>query len=258
MSHRIYKAAIMIIGSEILSGKIQDKNVQFLATELNNLGIRVYEIRMVLDIESDIISTIKDLSSKYDYVFTTGGIGPTHDDITMEAIAKSFGKGVALDQRAYDCLLKHYKTPDQINEARIKMAYLPEGSDLIDNPISHAPGAKIENVYIMAGVPRIVQAMFNSIKDKLEGGVPMKSVTVATFLTEGIIATKLTQIQANYPDVEIGSYPFVCDKRQGTRLVSSGYELSRIEAANNDLCEMIKSFDGQFIDLTEVDANSLN
>lgn len=251
MDQKIYKAGVIIIGNEILSGKTQDKNVQFLGTELNKIGIRLYEIRMILDIEEDIIKTVQELSNKYDYVFTTGGIGPTHDDITMEAMAKAFGRKVVLDQRAYDCLLAQYKTPDQINEARIKMAYLPENCELVPNPISHAPGAKIGNVYIMAGVPRIVEGMFNSIKDTLVGGTPMESLTVSTYLTEGIIAIKLAEIQTHYPDVEIGSYPFVCDKRYGTRLVSSSYNHQALQNAYNDICEMIKSFGGQFIDANE-------
>ncbi|MBN8828365.1 MAG: competence/damage-inducible protein A [Sphingobacteriia bacterium] len=245
-----FKAAVIIIGNEILSGKIADKNVQFLASELNNKGIRLAEVRMIMDIEEDIVNTVNELRKKYDYVFTTGGIGPTHDDITAASMAKAFGRKLILDPRAYECLKRQY-AEDQINEARIRMAYLPENSELIANPITHAPGFQVENVYVMAGVPRIAHAMFDSLKENLEGGEIIEATNVSTYLTEGIFAIELAKIQSKYSDVEIGSYPFVAEGKYGTSLVSRSANKDNLEAATNDIVNMIKHFGGELIEIDE-------
>ncbi|MBN9565938.1 MAG: competence/damage-inducible protein A, partial [Alphaproteobacteria bacterium] len=244
------RAAIVIIGNEILSGKTADKNVQFLSTELNNLGIRVSEVRMIMDIESEIMDTVLAMSKKYDYVFTTGGIGPTHDDITSASIAKAFGRKLLLDQCALECLRLLYKE-EEINEARIRMAYIPENCELIENPMSHAPGFILENIHVMAGVPRIMQSMFSTLKGKLKGGEVMKSQSVTTFLTEGLFALDLENIQENNKEVEIGSYPFAFDGKRGTTLIVSGYSDNEITKAYNDIVEMIKKLGGELVNVPE-------
>lgn len=244
------RAAIVIIGNEILSGKTADKNVQFLSTELNMLGIRVSEVRMILDIESEIIDTVLAMSKKYDYVFTTGGIGPTHDDITSASVAKAFNRKLLLDQRALNCLKLLYKE-EEINEARIRMAYIPENCELIENPMSHAPGFIIENVHVMAGVPKIMQSMFGTLKNKLKGGSVMKSESVTTFLTEGVFALELEEIQENNKEVEIGSYPFAFEGKRGTTLIVSGYDDNFIQNAYQDIINMIRKLGGDLVNVPE-------
>ncbi|MDX2073066.1 MAG: competence/damage-inducible protein A [Alphaproteobacteria bacterium] len=212
-------ACLIIIGNEVLSGRTQDKNLAWIATELNKRGIRLMETRIIPDIGTTIITCVNSCRRQFDMVFTTGGIGPTHDDITSENIAKAFGVKLVRHPEAKALLEAHYP-PDQINEARMKMADIPEGATLIHNPVSAAPGYKMDNVYVMAGVPRIMQAMFDNIKHTLAGGAPMLSVTVAAFVTEGTIAEALGKIQTQFPTVEIGSYPFVRHQKLGTSLVA--------------------------------------
>jgi len=212
-------ACLIIIGNEILSGRTQDKNLAYIASELNKLGIRLMETRIIPDIGQTIITCVNSCRRQFDTVFTTGGIGPTHDDITSEYIAKAFGVPLIRHPEAKAILEKHYP-PEQINEARLRMADMPEGATLIYNPVSAAPGYQIGNVYVMAGVPRIMQAMFDSIKHGLKGGAPMLSATVAAYITEGWIAEELGQLQERFPTVEIGSYPFVRGQKLGTSLVA--------------------------------------
>jgi molybdenum cofactor synthesis domain-containing protein len=237
-------ACVIVIGNEILSGRTQDSNLAWLATELNKTGVRLKEARVVPDIPEAIIKAINECRAAYDYVFTTGGIGPTHDDITSECIAKAFGRKYIRNQEAEALLLKHYGA-DKLNEARLRMCDMPEGATLIPNPVSVAPGFKVENVYVMAGVPRIMQAMFDHIKPSLKGGKPMVSETVSTYLTEGVIAKELTAIQNRFPDIEIGSYPFVRDGRLGTSLVSRGEDPARLTEAKTAIVKMIKDFSGE-------------
>ena len=167
------RACLIIIGNEILSGRTHDKNLPYLAEELNTLGVRLVETRVIPDIEDTIIETLNECRAKFDYVFTTGGIGPTHDDITSECVAKAFGVAIELNADAHDLLKSHYDNPADLNEARLRMARIPVGAELIQNPISKAPGFRMENVYVMAGVPMIMQAMFQGIKHQLIGGKPM-------------------------------------------------------------------------------------
>lgn len=212
-------ACLIIIGNEILSGRTQDKNLAWLAAELNKLGIRLMEVRVIPDVPEVIVSCVNSCRRHFDTVFTTGGIGPTHDDITSENVARAFGVKLIRHPEAKALLEAHYP-PDQINEARMKMADIPEGATLIANPVSAAPGYRIGNVYVMAGVPRIMQAMFDGIKHTLKGGAPMLSATIAAFVTEGTIAEELGRIQSQFPSVEIGSYPFVRHQKLGTSLVA--------------------------------------
>ncbi len=225
-------AAILIIGNEILSGKTQDANTPFIAQRLAEKGIKLCEVRVVRDEEAEIVLSVKALSKKYTYVFSTGGIGPTHDDITSECMAKAFNVPHVLNAEAKQRMLDYYqKGEDYLNEARLRMAHIPEGAELIDNPVSAAPGFKINNVYVMAGVPKIMQAMFLSIEDKLQGGPPVLSRTVTAALREGDIAADLLMIQNAFPDIEIGSYPHMKDGNPCVSLVLRGQSAERLEAA---------------------------
>lgn len=239
-------ACIVVIGNEILSGRTHDKNTHWLAGQLTTLGIRVAEARVVPDIKTEIISTLKAVSERYDYVFTTGGIGPTHDDITSDAVAELCGTNLFLHPDAHGLLEKHYK--DELNQARLKMAYVPEGATLIDNPVSAAPGFQIRNIYVMAGIPSIMQAMFASVKSALRGGEPTKSITISAAVTEGVIADELTQIQKKYEDVDIGSYPFIKFGKLGVSIVCRGLDMQRLNSAAGDVTALLTSkgelFDG--------------
>ena len=201
-------ACLIIIGNEILSGRTHDKNLPHIGHELNEVGIRLLEVRVIPDIEQTIIDTVNECREKFTYIFTTGGIGPTHDDITTASIAKAFGKKVIRHPEAEERLLAHYKAED-VNEARMKMADIPEDAELIDNPVSAAPGFRLENVYVMAGVPRIMQAMLDYIKPTLTGGKPMLSAALELSAPEGDVADKITQVQESFADVEIGVYPLI-------------------------------------------------
>lgn len=233
-------ACLIVIGNEILSGRTQDKNIAWLAKELNECGVRLMEVRVIPDIEQTIIDTVNALRPQFTYVFTTGGIGPTHDDITSASIARAFGLPLIRHPEAERRLLAYYK-PEQINTARMKMAETPEGAELIDNPVSIAPGFKIGNVYVMAGVPGIMQAMFDHIRPELKGGAKMLSRTLSAYVTEGTIAEALTHIQNRYPDVEIGSYPFVRDGKLGTSLVARATDKTKLTAAHSEIKSLLLS-----------------
>jgi molybdenum cofactor synthesis domain-containing protein len=233
-------AALLIIGNEILSGRTQDSNLHYIATGLAQVGVRLREVRVVADDEPAIIDAVRALSIAYDYVFTTGGIGPTHDDITSECIAKAFGVKLLRDPRAVELLLKQIK-PENLNEARLRMANIPEGADLIDNPVSNAPGFRLRNVHVMAGVPRIMQAMFDGIKPTLKGGAKMLAASVVIYLPEGAVATPLAEIQTKAPDTEIGSYPFVRNGRFGTVIVTRGTDHDRVSAVSAEVAHMARA-----------------
>ncbi len=238
-STAIVTAALVIIGNEILSGRTADANLTYIGMRLNEQGIRLREVRIVPDLKEPIVAAVNELRAGHDYVFTTGGIGPTHDDITAASIAAAFSVPLILNAEAVARMKEHY-TDDQLNEARLRMAHTPEGASLIDNPISKAPGFKIGNVYVFAGVPKIMQAMFENIKGELAGGQPTKARSIAAFLTEGEIAEELGLLQERYPDLEIGSYPFVRDQKLGTSLVLRGVDEGRIAAAATDLLTLIE------------------
>jgi molybdopterin-biosynthesis enzyme MoeA-like protein len=233
-------AALIIIGNEVLSGRVQDANVRYIALKLNDAGIRLREVRVIGDFEDAIIDTVNSLRATHAYVFTTGGIGPTHDDITSECIAKAFGVPLKRDPRAVECLLRQIK-PENLNEARLRMANIPEGGTLIDNPISHAPGFSIGNVYVMAGIPRIMQAMFDGVVATLNGGLPLLSRSVTLFAGEGTIATPLARIQQGAPDVEIGSYPFMREGRFGAVIVLRGTDAARLAAVAAEVVTMAET-----------------
>lgn len=232
-------AAFIIIGNEILSGRTKDLNLNFIATELTKIGINLAEARIVKDIESEIIASINELKVKYDYVFTSGGIGPTHDDITALAVAKAFGVKLYRDKVAEKLLIDHY-SKEQLNEARLKMADIPEGATLLNNPVSSAPGFKIENLFVMAGVPKIMQSMFVAAKEFLQGGTKMQSKMVSAYISEGNLAKELSEIQDNNQQVEIGSYPYIKQEKLGTSLVVRGFLLKDVNLAYNEILFMLE------------------
>jgi len=234
-------AALIIIGNEVLSGRTRDANLQYIGTELNAVGIRLMEVRVIPDIEAEIVDAVNNLRHKFDYVFTTGGIGPTHDDITSASIAKAFGLAHGRHPDAEALLLDHYD-PKDVTDARMKMSETPKGAELLYNPVSKAPGFRVDNVYVMAGIPRIMQAMFEGIRHTLSGGEPMLSRSVSAYIGEGKIGDKLGEIQARYPEVEIGSYPFVRDGKFGTSLVARHTDQGAIDQTIDDICAMIRTY----------------
>lgn len=239
-------AALLIIGNEILSGRTQDKNLSHIALKLNDVGVRLAEVRVVPDIEAKIVDAVNTLRAEYNYVFTTGGIGPTHDDITSASIAQAFGVKIHRHPQAEKILRAHY-TADQINEARLKMADVPEGSVLLDNPVSSAPGFRIGNVYVMAGVPRIMQAMLDAILPELKGGAPVLTLSITTDLPEGDIAAGLTDIQNRYPEIDIGSYPMYKMGEFSTTLVLRSPDTTRNDSAAAEIWALITACGGNVI-----------
>jgi len=233
-------ACMIIIGNEILSGRTKDKNLGFLAERMSEWGIRLMEARVIPDIEATIVATVNECRAQYDYVFTSGGIGPTHDDITAAAIAKAFGVRIHRHPDALKIMQRQHR-PEDLNEARLKMADVPEGSILIDNPVSGAPGFQIGNVYVMAGVPMIMQAMLEGLRHKLVGGAPVLSRSVRAFLPEGVVAEGLGKIQARFAEIDIGSYPFFRKGRFGTSLVLRGTDEAELERARGEVEALVRS-----------------
>lgn len=227
-------ACLIIIGNEILSGRTQDKNLSWLARQLNDAGVRLKEVRVIPDDEEAIIATVNACRKRFTYVFTTGGIGPTHDDITSASMAKAFGVPYERHREAEAILRRHYD-PANINAARLKMADMPRGASLIPNPVSAAPGFHLENVYVLAGVPVIMQAMFDAIRPQLKGGARMHSKAISAHVTEGMIAEQLNVIQNRYNDVEIGSYPFIRDGKLGVCLVTRAADSAKLDAAYEEI-----------------------
>jgi molybdenum cofactor synthesis domain-containing protein len=217
---RQWTAALVVIGDEILSGRTQDRNVAQVATWLNEQGIRLSEVRIVPDEKMRIVEAVNVLRSTHDYVFTTGGIGPTHDDITVDAIAAAFGVPVIVDPGARRILEDYYRgRPGGVTDARLRMARVPEGAELLPNPTSGAPGVKMGNVYILAGVPDIAASMLEALAGRLKGGRPIVSVTVGARAAESDVADLLRETEAAHPGVAIGSYPFFKDGRYGANFV---------------------------------------
>ncbi len=214
------KGAIIVIGNEILSGRTQDKNINFITNRCDKIGLDIKEVRIIPDEEKTIIRTILELHKNFDYVFTTGGIGPTHDDITTESVAKAFKVRVEVNKDALNRLKKHYKKMQiELNEARRKMAIIPVGALLIDNPVSSAPGFILKNVYVLPGVPKILQAMFNGIEDKISGINNMLNINIIVYSPEGEIADFLGDVQKEFKEVSIGSYPYFRPPDIGTNIV---------------------------------------
>lgn len=229
-SATIVTAAILVIGDEILSGRTKDKNIGYIAEYLTNIGIDLREVRVVPDISGEIVAALNALRGRYTYVFTTGGIGPTHDDITADAVAAAFGVTIDHDPRAVAMLSERF-SPAELNEARMRMARIPAGADLIANAISKAPGFHIGNVYVMAGVPAIMQAMLDVVGPTLRTGAKMLSETVQAGLREGDIGGPLAEIASAHPAVSIGSYPFWSETGPDTNIVVRSRDAEKLLAA---------------------------
>jgi molybdenum cofactor synthesis domain-containing protein len=237
-------AAILLIGNEILSGRTHDKNLPYIAEKLTAHGVRVREARVIADQPAAIVAAVNACRATYDYVLTTGGIGPTHDDITSLCIAEAFGSPLHADPEAVARLTAHYGA-ENLNSARLKMAEVPAGASLIDNPVSAAPGFRIGNVFVMAGVPRIMQAMLDHVLRQIQGGPPVLSATVSCLLGEGTIAAALTAVQNRFADVEIGSYPYFQNGRFGVSLVARTVDAERLAATVIALETMIAELEAQ-------------
>jgi molybdenum cofactor synthesis domain-containing protein len=237
-------AAVLIIGNEILSGRTQDTNLNHIATTLTKRGIRLAEARVVPDIEDEIVAAVRALSVRYTYVFTTGGIGPTHDDITVDAIAKAFGRPVIIHPEARRRLTAHYGE-GKVTPGRLRMARTPEGAELVDNPVSGAPGIKLENVFIMAGVPAIMRAMIDHIAPTLAGGPVVLARSVSCLIGESVFAEQLGAIQAAHPDVDIGSYPWFRSGKFGVSLVARGTDPTVLDTVIGEISTMIRSLGGE-------------
>ena len=227
-------AAMLVIGDEILSGRTQDANSNYVARQLTAIGIDLKEVRVVGDVEEEIVAALNALRSRYDFIFTSGGIGPTHDDITADAVAKAFGVGIDYHPEAYALLEARY-APGEFNQARKRMARVPDGGTLIKNSASVAPGFQIENVFVMAGVPMVMRAMMEEVLPRLPRGAPVLSVTISTALAEGTIAQGLADIQKAYPQTAIGSYPWYRDGKFGAQLVVRSRDQAAVEAAARDI-----------------------
>ncbi len=237
----IFSAALLIIGNEILAGRTQDTNTPWIAERLTDRGIVLGEVRIIPDNEDDIIFAVNQLRAKFDYVFTTGGIGPTHDDITAESIAKAFGVDLVRDEQAFKMLEEHYGLAE-LTPPRAKMSLIPVGSQLIPNPVTAAPGFIIENVHVMAGVPRIMQAMLDHVLGMIQAGKPILSNTVACSLPESTLAMDLEALQDKYPDLQMGSYPHYRGGVLGLSLVLRGTNKENLENATAELVELIKKY----------------
>lgn len=251
VSGKIFTAAVLVIGDEILSGRTQDTNSSYIARWLGELGVRLREIRVVPDVQDEIVSALNALRTRYDYVFSTGGIGPTHDDITADAVAAAFGAGIDYHPRAMAILAAHYP-PNEFTDARKRMARIPQGASLIDNPVSKAPGFQIGNVFVLAGVPVIMQAMLDSLRHKVTGGEKMLSASVGGAVAEGHVAAALGALQVQFSDVSIGSYPYFRRSTAGRELPlgTSSYgvnfvlrstDAQRLSQARAAVCAMIRA-----------------
>ena len=236
-------AAVLIIGNEILSGRTQDTNLAYLAKKLNEYGIQVREARVVADVETDIVAAVDALRQRYDYVFTTGGIGPTHDDITAECIAKAFGVPLVVDEEIA-AILRRRESPPDVMEMRMRMARVPQGAGLIRNPFG-PHGFCIGNVYVMAGIPQVMQAMIGSLEGQLRRGETIESRSVTAFLPESVVARRLGEIQARYPHIDLGSYPFHRNDRYGTTLVMRGSVAADLDEMLAQVRQMIVDLGGE-------------
>ena len=236
-----FTAAIIVIGDEILSGRTQDTNSNFIAKKLIQEGIKLEEVAVIKDDKKTIIERVKNYSEKYSYVFTTGGIGPTHDDITSESISEAFNLECLINKEAFK-ILDNYYPNGEFNESRQRMAKMPVGSELIFNPMTAAPGFKIKNIYVLPGVPEIMQIMFTELIKKLKKGKPKLITTINTNLYESKIAIFLNEIQNKYKDSSIGSYPYfnLAAKTGGVNIVVSSWNMTSVKPVVDDIVNMIK------------------
>jgi len=246
MSERIWTAALVVIGDEILSGRTQDKNVAQVAAWLNVQGIRLAEVRVVPDVEAAIVEAVNALRARNDYLFTTGGIGPTHDDITVDAIAAALGVGVVHHPDAVAVLERYYATRGGATEARLRMARVPEGANLIPNRMSGAPGMRIGNIFIMAGVPHITAGMLDALTGTLEGGQPVISRAIGCWVAESEVAELLRETERAHEGVAIGSYPFFRDGRVGANFVVRSPDEALVAATIADLTARLEA-DGRTV-----------
>ena len=244
-----FNAAILIIGNEILSGRTQDTNTSTLATWLNSLGVKVGEVRVIPDVEETIVSSVNLLRKNYNYVFTSGGIGPTHDDITSESVSKAFNLPYEKHEEGYKILEAYYKS-GEFNDGRQKMIWMPRGANLILNPTSGAPGFYVENVFVLPGVPSILKSMLGGIKNKIVGGNPIISHTISLRTFESHIADSLTEVQNKYQDVEIGSYPFFQAGKLGVSIVMRSDDQNLINKCSSDVMSFVND---KKIDVVERD-----
>jgi molybdenum cofactor synthesis domain-containing protein len=231
-------AAIIIIGNEILSGRTHDTNTSAIALWLNSIGVKVQEVRLIPDMQEIIINTVNLLRKDNEYVFTTGGIGPTHDDITAESISKAFSLNYEIHKEAYKILEAYYK-PGEFNEGRQKMVWMPKGAKLILNPTSGAPGFSVDNVFCLPGVPSILKSMLGGLKNEIVGGEPILSHTISLRTVESEIANSLTAVQDNNKDVEIGSYPFFQAGKLGVSIVIRSEDKSKIDICSNQILDFV-------------------
>ena len=231
-------AAILIIGNEILSGRTQDTNTGTIALWLNSIGVKVQEVRVIADIESKIIATVNQLRKANDYIFTTGGIGPTHDDITAQSISKAFNLGYEIHKEAFKILEAYYK-PGEFNEGRQKMVWMPKDAKLILNPTSGAPGFSVENVFCLPGVPSILKSMLGGLTNKIIGGEPILSHTISLRTVESEIAKSLNNVQNNNKDVEIGSYPFFQAGKLGVSIVIRSEDQLKLDQCGSQILEFV-------------------
>ncbi len=240
-------ASILIIGNEILSGRTQDTNTSTLATWLNSIGVKVEEVRIIPDIEKTIIDTLNFLRNTYDYVFTTGGIGPTHDDITAQSVAKAFGIKYEIHKEAFKILEKYYQ-PGEFNEGRQKMVWMPEKANLIINPTSGAPGFSVQNVFCLPGVPSILKSMLGGLTNSIVGGEPILNLTISLRTVESEIASSLTKVQNDNLDVEIGSYPFFHAGKLGVSIVIRSEQQSKIDICKLQILKFVDEKKIQVVD----------
>jgi molybdenum cofactor synthesis domain-containing protein len=240
MSNEAVTAGLLVIGDEILSGRTKDKNIGYIAEYLTNIGIDLKEVRVVPDEMDEIVAAVNVLRKRYTYLFTTGGIGPTHDDITADAVAQALGLELYEDPRIIALMLERLK-PEDLNEARRRMARIPHGAEHVANPISKVPGFKIENVIVMAGVPSIMQAMMDDVAPRLETGARMMMETLEAGLPEGAYATPLSEVAKANPDVIIGSYPSFQDGRFRNQIVVRSKDGAKLQAAVTAVSDMLKS-----------------
>ena len=240
-------AAILIIGNEILSGRTQDTNTSTLSIWLNSIGVKVQEVRVIPDVEETIVNSVNLLRKQYDYVFTTGGIGPTHDDITAQSIAKAFNLDYEIHKEGYKILEKYYK-PGEFNEGRQKMIWMPKNAKLLLNPTSGAPGFNVENVFCLPGVPSILKSMLGGLKNNIVGGEPILTRTISLRTIESEIAKSLTNIQNNNKDVEIGSYPFFQSGKLGVSIVMRSESQNKIDECSSQILNFVKEKKIEIVD----------
>ncbi len=247
MSDSPVTACVLIIGNEILSGRTQDVNLAHLAQTLNEFGVQVREARVIPDVEDIIVDTLNECRKAFDYVLTTGGIGPTHDDITADCVANAFGVELEMHPEV-EALIRRREAPPEIMEARLRMARIPKGATLIDNAMSGPPGFQLENVFVMAGVPAIMRAMVSTLGNRMQGGKPVRSRSIIAYLSEGHVAKPLGRIQERYPDTDLGSYPFYRHDRYGTNLVMRGTDPDLLDALLEEVRKMIIELGGEYED----------